>query len=177
MITHYLKVAVRNLLKYKSQNLISIVGLAVGLCCFCICFYISRFIGSVDKCFENYERIAQIQITLPEDDRAISGVPAKLITDLREREWKSVEAFTLLSYSQDKSFTIVGSNEEMLPYKLTMMETDSLYRKVFTPSIISGSWEQASHTRNSVVLTERTARQLFGTPTNAIGQTDRKSVV
>ena len=171
MITHYLKVAVRNLLKYKSQNLISIVGLAVGLCCFCICFYISRFIGSVDKCFENYERIAQIQITLPEDNRVMSGVPAKLITDLRERKWKSVEDFTLLSYSQDKSFTIVGSNEEMLPYKLTMMETDSLYRKVFTPSIISGSWEQASHTRNSVVLTERTARQLFGTPANAIGQT------
>ena len=34
MITHYLKVAFRNLLKYKTQNLISIVGLAVGLFCF-----------------------------------------------------------------------------------------------------------------------------------------------
>ena len=48
MITHYLKVAFRNLLKYKTQTLISIVGLAVGLFCFCICFYISRFVSSVD---------------------------------------------------------------------------------------------------------------------------------
>ena len=47
MITHYLKVAVRNLLKYKTQNLISIGGLAVGLFCFCICFYISRFVGRI----------------------------------------------------------------------------------------------------------------------------------
>ena len=37
MITHYLKVAVRNLLKYKTQNFISILGLAVGL----FCFYLS----------------------------------------------------------------------------------------------------------------------------------------
>ena len=54
MITHYLKVAVRNLLKYKTQNLISNGGLAVGLFCFCICFYISRFVGSIDTCFENH---------------------------------------------------------------------------------------------------------------------------
>lgn len=40
MIRHYLKVAFRNLLKYKTQNIISIIGLAVGLLCFCICMYV-----------------------------------------------------------------------------------------------------------------------------------------
>ena len=44
MIRHYLKVAFRNLLKYKTQNIISIIGLAVGLLCFCICMYCSRFV-------------------------------------------------------------------------------------------------------------------------------------
>lgn len=171
MITHYLKVAVRNLLKYKTQNLISIVGLAVGLFCFSVCFYISRFVGNIDKCFENHERIAEIQLTLPDNGRTISGVPGKLITDIRQREWQSVEAFTLLSYTQKKAFTISGPNEEMLPYNLTMMETDSLYKKVFTPTLTTGSWEQAVHTPNSIILTERTARQLFSTPANAIGQT------
>lgn len=37
MIRHYLKVAFRNLLKYKTQNIISIIGLAVGLLCFNRC--------------------------------------------------------------------------------------------------------------------------------------------
>ena len=73
MITHYLKVAFRNLLKYKTQNIISIVGLAVGLFCFCICFYISRFVSSVDKCFENHERIAEVYL-IEEDGRKWSGV-------------------------------------------------------------------------------------------------------
>lgn len=171
MITHYLKVAIRNLLKYKTQNLISIVGLAVGLFCFCICFYISRFIASVDRCFENHERIAEIILTIPEEGRDISGVSGKIAPDLRKSEWTAAEAFTFVSYTQSKVFTITGTNDEQLPYKLTIMETDSLYKRVFTPKLITGSWEQASHTRNAIILTEQAAKLLFSTPANAIGQT------
>ena len=36
MLLHYLKVAVRNLLKYKTQSAISIVGLALGFACFAL---------------------------------------------------------------------------------------------------------------------------------------------
>ena len=35
MIKHYLKVAFRNLAKYKTQTLVSIIGLAVGFHLFC----------------------------------------------------------------------------------------------------------------------------------------------
>ena len=76
MITHYLKVAFRSLLKYKTQNLIAIAGLAVGLFCFCICFYISRFVGSVDTCFENRERIAEVYL-VDKAGETWSGVSGK----------------------------------------------------------------------------------------------------
>lgn len=36
MIIHYLKVAIRNLLKYKTQSIVSIVGLAIGFACFAL---------------------------------------------------------------------------------------------------------------------------------------------
>ena len=124
MITHYLKVAVRNLLKYKSQNLISIVGLAVGLCCFCICFYISRFIGSVDKCFENYERIAEVYLVTPEG-HTFSGTSGKLLPELRQRDWHGVEAFTVLANPESKEYNAIQENGEALPYRLIRMETDS----------------------------------------------------
>ena len=35
MLRHYIKLAIRNLLKYKSQSVISIIGLAIGFTCFC----------------------------------------------------------------------------------------------------------------------------------------------
>ena len=36
MIKHYLKVAFRNLMKYKPQSFVSIIGLAVGFTCFAL---------------------------------------------------------------------------------------------------------------------------------------------
>lgn len=42
MIRHYLKIAWRNLLKYKTQNIISILSLAVGVVCFAITVYLLR---------------------------------------------------------------------------------------------------------------------------------------
>ena len=36
MIRHYLKIAFRNLIKYKTQTIISIIGLSVGFTCFAV---------------------------------------------------------------------------------------------------------------------------------------------
>lgn len=33
MLQHYIKLAFRNLIKYKSQSIISIIGLAIGFTC------------------------------------------------------------------------------------------------------------------------------------------------
>ena len=169
MITHYLKVAIRNLLKYKTQNLISIVGLSVGLFCFCICFYISRFVGSVDKCFENHERIADIYVT-DEKGEAWSGVSGKMLPYLQQRTWDGVEGFTLLSFVDKGEYNLIGQNDELLPYELTAMETDSFYNQVFTPTIICGNWEQVANNRNSMVLTRHASKRMFGDMNKAIGK-------
>ena len=46
MIHHYLKIAYRNLLKYRTQSIISIIGLAIGLACFALStFWVQYEIG------------------------------------------------------------------------------------------------------------------------------------
>ena len=169
MIAHHLKVAFRSLLKYKTQNLIAILGLSVGLFCFSVCFYISRFVGSVNTCFENYERIADIYVT-DEKGEAWSGVSGKMLPHLQQRTWDGVEGFTLLSYVQKGEYNLIGENDELLPYELAAMEADSLYNKVFTPTIVCGSWEQVANNRNSMVLTRHAAKRMFGDVTQAIGK-------
>ena len=52
MIAHYLKVAVRNLLKYKLQSAISILGLAVGF----VCFTLSAFWIEHESTFDHYRK-------------------------------------------------------------------------------------------------------------------------
>ena len=169
MITHYLTVALRNLLKYKSQNVISIGALTVGLFCFCVCFYISRFVGSVDECFENHERIANVYL-VNKDGETYSGVSGHLLPHLQQRNWDGVEGFTLLSFVEKGNYNLIGEDDKILPYELTAMETDSFYNKVFTPTFVCGSWEDVSNNRNSVVLTRHTAKRMFGDVNLAIGK-------
>ena len=169
MITHYLTVALRNLLKYKSQNVISIGALTVGLFCFCVCFYISRFVGSVDECFENHERIAEVYLT-DKNGETWSGVSGKMLPHLQQRTWNGVEGFTLLSYVEKNEYNLIGENDELLPYELATMEADSLYNRMFTPTLVCGSWEQVANNRNSIVMTRHIARRMFGDENKAIGK-------
>ncbi len=78
MIRHYIKTAFRNLLKYKAQNIISIIGLSVGILCFSICLYCSRYINSTDKCFTHWERIADINLYTPAEE-PYSGTPLRCL--------------------------------------------------------------------------------------------------
>ena len=59
MILHYIITAWRCILKFKTQNLIAVLGLSVALFCFSICLYIARYVYSTDNCFEQRNRIVQ----------------------------------------------------------------------------------------------------------------------
>ena len=57
MILHYLKVAVRSLMKYKMQTAISIVGLAVGFVCLAFSMIWIRYELTYDDFHRGAERI------------------------------------------------------------------------------------------------------------------------
>ena len=56
MLLHNLKVAVRNLLKYKTQSVISILGLAVGFVCFALANLWTRYEMTYDTHLEGNNR-------------------------------------------------------------------------------------------------------------------------
>lgn len=57
MIYHYLKIAFRNLIKYKTQSIVSIVGLAIGFTCFALSVLWIRYEMTYDDFHEGSERI------------------------------------------------------------------------------------------------------------------------
>ena len=170
MLRHYIKMAMRHLLKYKIQNLISIVGLSVGILCFSICLYCSRFISEVDSCFSNKELIADINLCTTRGD-LYSGIPATTIEELRKLRFDEVQDFTFTVYPRERSYNVEIKEGKELPYDhLMTMEVDSLFRKVFTPQILQGSWEVASNTPNAIILTRSLAKKIFGESENPIGK-------
>lgn len=166
---HEWKTAWRNLLKYKVQNLIAVAGLAVGLLSFSICMYSSRYVENIDVCFRNRDRLAELRLTGP--NGLIAGTPAELSQTLRKYDWPEVETVCCLSYLRTREYDVVTEAGKRLPYSLNTIETDTAYFRVFTPDIRQGSWAAAAQGVNSVVLTESSARRIFGPDGNPVGQT------
>lgn len=170
MIIHYLKTAIRNLLKYKAQNIISILGLSVGILCFSICLYCNRYIHATDQCFTHKERIADINMYNP-DGLLWSGTSATLFERLRNLPIREAEAFTFIAYPRERSYHVEVAEGKELPYEdLYTIEVDTAYHRVFTPEVLQGSWSVASQTPNAVVLTRSLAQKIFGAKENPIGK-------
>ena len=73
MIKHYLKVAFRNLVKYKTQSLVSIIGLAVGFTCFALSVLWIRYEMTYDTFHEGAERIYLVRAHYAHEPGKISN--------------------------------------------------------------------------------------------------------
>ncbi|MCS2597066.1 hypothetical protein NXV06_14235 [Bacteroides fragilis] len=62
MILHYIKATFRQLIKHKTQTIISILGITCGLLCFSVCNYYNRIFSTGNKDLATYERQAEIWI-------------------------------------------------------------------------------------------------------------------
>ena len=62
MISHYLKIAWRNLLKYKTQSIISVLGLTIGFTAFAFTMSWIRYERGYDKHITNADRVYRVLI-------------------------------------------------------------------------------------------------------------------
>ena len=168
MILHYLKVAVRSLMKFKMQNVIAIFGLAMSLFCFSVCLYCSRYIFSTDDCFRNKDRI--VELYLERSDNNFSSITSGSLPSFLRNQGLNAKAFCGVAFPDERSYNIEVSEDKLLPYDLMFMETDSCFNEVFTPEILHGSWKKAMQNPNSVILFESTAKRIFGSAEKSIGK-------
>lgn len=168
MILHYLKVAIRSLMKFKMQNIIAIFGLAMSLFCFSVCLYCSRYIFSTDDCFRNKDRI--VELYLERSDNNFSSITSGSLPSFLRNQGLNAKAFCGVARTDERSYNIEVYEGKLLPYNLRFMETDSCFNEVFTPEILHGSWKNAIQNPNSVILFESTAKRIFGSAEKSIGK-------
>lgn len=171
MITHYLKVAFRNLWKYKTQHLIALAGVGVALLCFSICLYLVRYAFSMNHCFANYERIAELNIRDMKEGKVLNYTPATLAEELRLQKPDGIEALCVVDYSPiERPFNVEMPDGKQLPYTFFVAETDSSFFQVLTPKILCGSAEVSKMMPNSLVVSESMARRVYGDIRQAVGK-------
>ena len=174
MLKNYLRVALRNLWKYKAFSLINIVGLAVGIaCCIAILLYVRDEL-SYDKYSKNADRIYRPALLGVINGHELNGAksPAAMgpaiyhdIPDLASYTRLFKGSSPVIRY-QDKTFS-----EEKFFW------ADSTFFEVFTFPFIAGDPRTALTQPNTVVLTESTARRYFGgeNPVGKILKMDKRN--
>ena len=129
MITHNLKVAFRNLLKYKTQSIISVLGLAVGFTCFALSAIWIHYEMTYDTFHEDAE---QLHFVRKKDKTRPDGVsnytPYVLAQHLKDNFAEVKDACSVQGGYGDQDYFF---NEQA--YKMHNLSIDSMAFSVFGP--------------------------------------------
>src|SRR5690554_657469 len=128
MLIHYFKIAWRNLLKYKTQNIISILGLAIGFTAFAFTLSWIRYERGFDQHIPDADRIFKV---LKMDERDESGVQHTLPTPMKMflEDFPEIEAVTAIK----QVWHDYGKDGNILIKNGSMMLADTSFFKVFYP--------------------------------------------
>jgi putative ABC transport system permease protein len=156
---NYLKVMLRNLKKFKGYSFINIFGLAVGMtCCILILLYVTDEL-SYDRHFPNRDRIYRIHTFsgIGATTRHYAHTPPILAPGLAD-SIPEVEAATRIFFN----FNLQGRDQDRDVEIRDVFVADPNFFEVFAFGIVQGGAETALADPDGLVLTEGTARRLFG---------------
>lgn len=166
MFRNYLTVTLRNLKKNKWFSLINIVGLTIGITASLVIYlYIDQEL-SFDDFHENSERI--YRITRSNENAGgmeyESSIPYPLIQSLHQ-DFDDFESATQV-HLDDEPLAVVNGEKFVLDQ---IVFADSNFFDVFSFEVISGNPKVALSQPNFALITEETARLLFG-ESDPVGQ-------
>ena len=82
MFRHYLKMAVRQILKNKTQYLLSIIGIAIGLLCFSMTSYYIRRFNNQFTAWANSDRMANVYVKSAQNNYENPYIPGEVVQEL-----------------------------------------------------------------------------------------------
>ncbi len=164
MILHYLTLAVRNLLKYKTQSIVSILGLAVGFTCFALATMWIRYELTFDTEHRDADRIYMLYDTSPFSKSGYSPYCSAAQGNCLKEVCPEVEAVCSF-HGAVRSLKVGGKQVEVF-----WMDADTTLMDFFDIQLLEGNWDFLTD-KKLIAVTEEGARKLFGT---AEGVLDRK---
>ena len=157
MIQHYFKIAFRNILKYKTQSIISILGLAVGFTCFALANLWIHYEMTYDAYHEGADRM---YILCKESVFGVNGYSTSMpypASTLLKNDFPEVEA--TCAYTRWGQETDVKADGRVV--RTCEMQADSCFMNMFNISVLSGSMD-FMYSDEKIALTEDVAMRLFG---------------
>mgnify|MGYP002784306530 CR=1 FL=1 len=166
MLTNYLKIAIRSLLRQKGFSFINIAGLALGISvCVLIALYVIDEL-SYDRTYPNAERIYRVDGDVKFQGRSfqMAVAPPPMVPTLKT-ELPEIEDATRFRSAGVWNFTFGNKTfrEEHVAY------SDPAFFRIFSVQTLRGNGANALTQPFSIVITEDLAQKYFGSE-NPIGK-------
>lgn len=158
MFKNYLKIAWRNLVRNKGFSLLNIIGLSIGLAVVALILLWISFEVSYDRFHENNERIYEVNNQYPIDGEIWTwNSTPKIMASIIKKDYPEVEGVSRYNYEDTFLFSIGDKR-----IKSTGSMVDPAFLKIFSFPLIEGNKETVLDGVNSVAITQRLAKKLFG---------------
>ena len=171
MISSYIKIAWRVLIRQKAFSLINILGLAVGMAA---CLLIVQYIGfelSFDNFHKNGDRIYRIKHQNYSQGNLIENLPRtySAVGPALRSQFPEVEQMTRIAKAEGMVSTRRPDGSVAAFNEGAIYEADPSFLRLFSFRMLSGN-KNALNEPNSVVITQKTAEKYFPNQ-GAIGRT------
>ncbi|MBB1284239.1 ABC transporter permease [Flavisolibacter sp. BT320] len=161
MFRNYLKIAFRNLRKYKAISFINLFGLAVGFtCCLLILAYILNEV-SYDKQHPHSDRTYRISRSFHNDEGVESlhlGAIAPAFGPYLKTAFPEIEVMTRTLPSGNTAFAY----EDKRFYENNVFFADENFGDVFKLGVVKGNPKKALAEPYTILITESLAKKYFG---------------
>ena len=162
MIRNYLKIAIRNLTKYKFISFINLFGLTVGLTCCLLIFTFILHELSYDKYQPNADRVYRVTRSFNDPETgSLSlnlGTVAPPFGPLLQNDFKEIEDMTRVLPSGQ---TALQFGDKILNENNVFFADDRFFN-FFKVDVVEGNPQRALEGPFSVMMTDETAKKYFG---------------
>lgn len=166
MFRNYLTIALRNITKHKLYSFINIAGLALALACVILVILFIRYETSYDKWLPNSSHLYRLEQTSHVLGRpAIDSVSVPFPVPAAMKE--EIPEVTAATRVRVEYMTLTVGDRQFLQ---GVDVVDSNFLQVVQLPLVSGDPATVLSQPESLVLSEETARKLFG-DANPLGQT------
>lgn len=165
MLQNYYKVVLRILMRNKGYSAINITGLAVGMAAAILILLWIQNELSYDQFHKNKDRIYRVwnRVLLQDEIECWDGVPTPMGPAIKK---DLPEAERVVRALEEGDHLLSVGDKKLIR---TEMKVDTGFLQMFSFPLLEGNALTALNETYSIVLTEKTAKSLFGDE-NAIGK-------
>ncbi len=172
MINNYFRIAWRTIIKNKTNSIINITGLSIGMASVIL---ISLFVQDelkYDRFFKNADHLFQVNLNGNLDgEEFLTGNTSAPVGAAMASEFPEIEAFARIYRPGDRLVRYEEGNEsEKYFTEKNILAVDSNFLQMFTFQMNEGDPVTCLEKPNSMVLSKQTAIKYFGNK-NAMGKT------